>query len=118
MYCLHLYLDFHKSVLVAINIQISSATKLQSGFRITLGVKRYKMAFVRCDIRYKRNVMTFGHRVIDRNKLFVFNILDGYFVFIISFFCFKRWQGNSATTYNCFSCGVNCISTYGTNIKF
>ena len=43
---------FHQSVLVAVNVQVSSATKLKSRFSITFGIELHKLNPVVSEIRY------------------------------------------------------------------
>ena len=47
---LNLNLLFHKTVLVAIDIQKASATELYPCFRISLRIKLYEMNFITCYI--------------------------------------------------------------------
>ena len=112
-----LYSFFHKTVLVAVNIKIASATKLNSCFRITFRIKFNKLNSVSGYISYKGYEMFFAHFVVDSYKFFIFNIFKSYSVVTVSFLSFKGRKSYTAAAYNCFTgCAYN-IAAYWTNIK-
>ncbi len=89
-----LYPDFHQSVLVAIKIQISSATELHSCFGIAFGVEFNKLHPVGRDECKERNKMAFGHGVVYGDEFFIFNGFNGDAVFLVRVF---RFQAMSST---------------------
>ena len=113
-----LYLLFHKSVFVTVDVKISSASEIKTGFGVAFGVEFHKLHSVGGYVAHKRNVMLLGHIVINRNKMLVLYPLDIYLVVLVGIFGFKGWQSDSATTYNRVPYRSYNISANGTNIKF
>ena len=103
---------------IAINIKVTSASELHSGFGISLGVELDKLYSVAGYISHKRYEVAFGHRMLNCDKFLVFHGLDGNSMSFVGFLSFERWKCDTATTDNSSTCSVYDIATDGTDIEF
>ena len=105
-------------MLIAINIKIPSASELHSCFSISLGVELDKLYSVAGYISHKRYEVAFGHRMLNCDKFFVLDGLDGNSMSFVGFLSFERWKCDTATTDNSSTCSVYDIATDRADIEF
>ena len=113
-----LYLYFHQTVFVAVNVNIPSASQTESGFGVALGVKLHKLHGIGGQIRHKRNKVGFGHFVIDGYEMLILNLFNADLVSIIGVFRFKSRQSDSAAAYECIAARPHYVAANGANVKF
>ena len=102
---------------IAVEIQKSSAAKVQTGFGVALGIEFYELQFIPRDMRQKRDEMLLRHFVMNRYEIFILDLLDSNGVVFIIFLCFEWRQGDSVTTYDGISRRVNYIPAKRTNVE-
>ena len=102
---------------ITINIKISPAAKLYSCFSIALRIKLDELHSVACDISNKGYEVTFGHRMLYSDEIFIFYGFYGNSMISVDFFSFKGWESYTTATDKGCTCGVDDIATDGTDIE-
>ena len=105
-------------MVVAVVVEISSATQLQPGFGIAFGIEFDHLHPVCGDIGKKRNVVIFRHGVMDGDKMLILHALHGDAVVIVRRFCFGRGQCDAAAADDSVTHTVDDIATDGADIEF
>jgi len=107
----------HQPMSVAVNIQISPAAELHTGFRISFGIEFYKLYPVRCQICHKGYIMQLRHIMPDRDKGFILHFLDDDFMCLINILRRKRRQGDPTAADHSISRSTHDITAQRTDIK-
>ena len=113
-----LYLCFHKSVLVAVDVEKASAAEVKAGFGITLGIEFYKLYPIASHIAHKGDVVALCHFVADGNKMLVLHLFDCNFVGFVTFLGFKGREGYSAAAHYRVAHGAYDVVAQRTDVKF
>ena len=111
------YSLFHQTVLIAIDVNKAAASQLKTGFGVPFRIKFDKIQPISRHIGNKRYVMTFFHRMVDGNKVLVFNLFYTNFVLIVRRLGFKGRQSDTATTDYSLSARVNYVTADRAHIK-
>ncbi len=104
-------------MLIAIKVQDTFASKLQTGFGVLFGVEFHELYPVAGNISQKGNKMIFGHGVTNGDEMLIFHLFNGNRVVLVCFFGFQRGQRNTTTRNRGASHCSNNIATYRTNVK-
>ena len=112
-----LYFLLKQSVLVAVVIEISSATQLQAGFGVTFGIELDHLHTVVGYERQKGYKMLLGHGVGDGDKMLVLHFFYGDPVVVVYILRFQSRQGNATAADHRIARAVNGISANGTDIE-
>ena len=93
------YFRFHQSVFIAVNIQISTATKLKSCFGVAFRVELNKLDSVAGYIGGKGDVVFFAHRMRCSEEVLILNFFNNNTVLLVGFLSFKGRQSDAAAAY-------------------
>ena len=111
------HLHFKETVTVTVSVELAPTDPGNAGFRVLLGIPFDDLHPIAADMGDKGNVMFFGHGMIHRDIVFVFNELHADAVGLVGGFRFQRRQMDPAAADLGVAGGENHIAAKGADIK-
>ena len=111
------HLHFKETVTVAVSVELAPTDPRDAGFRVLLGIPFDDLHPIATDMGDKRNRMFFGHGMIHRDIVFVFDEFHADAVSLVGGFRFQRRQMDPAAADLGVAGGENHIAAEGADIK-